>query len=340
MRPTLQDVAKQAGVSLATVDRVLNRRPGVRKTTINKVETAISVLGYIRDVSAANLSKRLVYRFAFVIPEGTNSFMRALEAEIEAARQYSATERTEISIYKVPPFDGPALAAALDGLNPERFSGVAVVAADATSVRGALARLNQSDVPVVTLVSDVPSFKSYAYVGIDNVAAGRTAARLMGKFIGGKTGKIALVAGSMLLRDHVERRMGFEQVMHSDYPDLECLPVIEGRDDGDIVEEQLSKCLTTHPDVIGVYNMGAGNRGIIHVVSARPRKEQVVIAHELTPHTREALRNGVVDAIIHQDPGHEVRSALRILKSAIENTPLLAGQETIRLEIYLNENLP
>ena len=339
MRPTVQDVARHAGVSLATVDRVLNQRPGVREKTIAKVEAAIAALGYIRDVSAANLAKGLAYHFAFVIPEGSNSFMRGLEAEIEAVKQHSTAERTEISIYKVPPFDGPALAATLDGLDPKRYSGVAVVATEAVAVRDALARLRRNNVPVVTLVSDVPACQADAYVGIDNVAAGRTAARLMGKFLGGRPGKIALVAGSMLVRDHVERRMGFEQIIRSDYAHVHCLPVIEGKDDSRIVHEYLSECLQTHADVVGVYNMGAGNRGLIEVLSADTHKERVVIAHELTEHTRRALNAGTLDAIIHQDAGHEVRSALRILEAKIEKAPLLAGQETIRIEIYLNENL-
>lgn len=326
-------------MSLATVDRVLNQRPGVRQETIARVEAAISKLGYVRDLSAANLAKRQAYRFAFVIPEGANSFMRGLEAEVEAVKQHSAADRTEISIYKVPPFDGPALAATLDTLDAARCSGVAVVATESVAVRNALARLRQNNVPVVTLVSDVPAFQRDAYVGIDNVAAGRTAARLMGNFLAGRSGKIALVAGSMLVRDHVERRMGFEQVIRIDYPRLQCLPVIEAKDDNRLVQEFLSECLEAHGDVVGVYNMGAGNRGLIAALSG-VRKERAVVAHELTEHTRRALIAGAVDAIIHQDAGHEVRSALRILKAHIDRTPLVAGQETIRIEIYLNENLP
>ncbi|MGO7428896.1 LacI family DNA-binding transcriptional regulator, partial [Rhizobium ruizarguesonis] len=49
MRPTVHDIAAAAGVSLATVDRVLNQRPGVRNVTREKVETAIRELGYARD---------------------------------------------------------------------------------------------------------------------------------------------------------------------------------------------------------------------------------------------------------------------------------------------------
>ena len=46
MKITLRTVAEAAGVSVATVDRVLNRRDGVRSVTIEKVESAIRQLGY------------------------------------------------------------------------------------------------------------------------------------------------------------------------------------------------------------------------------------------------------------------------------------------------------
>ena len=83
-----------------------------------------------------------------------------------------------------------------------------------------------------------------------------------------------------------------------------------------------------------------GTLRIPDVDANEARKERVVVAHELTEHTRRALKAGIVDAIIHQDAGHEVRSALRILKAHIDKTTVLAAQETIRIEIYLNENLP
>jgi LacI family transcriptional regulator len=53
-RPTVNDIAKAAGVSLATVDRVLNARQGVREKTVARVNAAIEQLGYIRDVTAPN----------------------------------------------------------------------------------------------------------------------------------------------------------------------------------------------------------------------------------------------------------------------------------------------
>ena len=91
MRPTVHDIAEAAGVSLATVDRVLNRRPGVRSATVARVEDAVARLGYQRDVAAANLARRRTYPLVFVLPEGPNAFMRALEDAVREASLPSAS---------------------------------------------------------------------------------------------------------------------------------------------------------------------------------------------------------------------------------------------------------
>ncbi|MBX3567038.1 MAG: LacI family DNA-binding transcriptional regulator [Rhizobiaceae bacterium] len=341
MRPTVHDVAQEAGVSLATVDRVLNKRSGVRGITVARVEAAVAKLGFVRDIAAANLAKQRLYRLAFVIPEGPNSFMRGLEGELERVRSSSALERTQISIVKVPAFDGAALAAALDRLDVDAVSGVALVATEAAVVRDALARLSRAGIPIVTMVSDMPASKRDHYVGIDNVAAGRTAASLIGRFAGRRPGRIGLLAGSMLVRDHVERRMGFDQVIRAEFPDLECLPVLEGRDDAAVTRDVLGRFLEREAGIVGIYSMGAGNRGVIDVLSSRPGyRDIVVVAHELTDHSRKALRDGLFDAVINQDAGHEIRSAVRLLKARIDGTPVIDGQEQIRIEIYLRDNLP
>ncbi len=57
-------------------------------------------------------------------------------------------------------------------------------------------------------------------------------------------------------------------------------------------------------------------------------------------HTRRELRSGAFDAVINQDVGHEVRSAVRVLKALIDGRPFVPAQERIRIDIFLRENLP
>lgn len=340
-RVTVHDLAAEAGVSLATVDRVLNRRPGVRQATIDRVEAAMVRLDYVRDVTAANLAKKRSYPIRFVIPGGTNTFMRNLEGEIRAFARHAEAARIELTVTEVPAFDGEGLAGALAAIDPSNCIGVAAVATDAPMVRVAIDDLAAKGVPVVTLVSDVPTARRLHYVGIDNTAAGRTAGSLVGRFLGGRRGKVAIVAGSMLLRDHVERRMGFEQVIRASFPHLSLLPPLEGRDDSAIVERQLSELLAAHPDIVGLYSLGAGNRGVIAALRKAGRAgDVVVVAHELTDHARRALLDGTFDAVINQDAGHEVRSAIRVLQAKADGLPVIPGQERIRIDVFLRDNLP
>lgn len=340
-RPTVNDIAKEAGVSLATVDRVLNARPGVRAPTVARVNQAIERLGYVRDVAAANLARRRSYRLAYVLPDGRSAFLDALRAAIAAASELAAADRTVTEVIGVPAYDSSAYVRALDDLRLRGFDGVALMAPETPQLRDAIRRLTAEGIRVVALVSDQPNSARDWFVGINNVAAGRTAGMLIGRFVRKERAKVLVLAGSMMSRDHMERRLGFDAVMGAHFPGFEVLPSLEGRDDADTVARLLPAALEAQPDIDALYSLGAGNRGLVRTLDHLGLGERItVVAHELTPHTRAALESGTVDAVITQDVGHIARSALRVLRAKIDGRLIDPGQEQIRIEILLRENLP
>lgn len=340
MRLTIHDVAREAGVSVATVDRVLNKRPGVRQQTVERVINTVSRLNYQPDRLAARLARAREYRLVFVLPVGSTAFLEQLNAQMREVAERVEAERVLIHIELTDVFAGEVLAQTLDALG-DQYDGVAVVALDHPLVREAIDRLENKGVRVVTLVSDLPSSRRRHYVGIDNAAAGRTAGSLLGRFVGGKKGTVGLIMGSLSLRDHVERRYGFEQVLREEYPNVTLLPIQESRDDFKKVEEIASEMISEPSDLVAIYNTGAGNRGIISALEASGRTTDIIfVAHELTPYSRQALANGTVDAVINQSTGHELRSAVRVLLALIDDTDVHEDQERIRIDIFLRDNLP
>ena len=241
---------------------------------------------------------------------------------------------------QVDVFDPDALSSALQAL-PPIYDGVAPVALDHPKLRRAIDVVVAHGVHVVTLVSDVPSSKRTHYVGIDNPAAGRTAGSLMGRFLAGRAAKIGVIVGSMGLRDHAERHFGFHQVLTGEFPALTIVPVLEGRDNDARNRELVLNLLESHPDVAGLYNVGAGNAGIVAALKTLGRASDIVfIAHELTEDARQCLITGIANAVINQDAGHEARSAARILLARCESVPIITDQERIRIDIFLRDNLP
>ena len=339
-KPTVNDIARVAGVSLATVDRVLNRRPGVRAVTVQKVQKAIDELGYVRDTAAANLARNRVYNFLFVLPDTDNEFVEAISNQIAEQSRDQFIERTRITIKRVAPFEPQDIVNILDAVDSLDVDGVAVFGPETPSVRDAVRRLKDKGVPVVALVSDLPSSERDHFVGIDNVSAGRTAGQLMGRFVH-REGKVLVLTGSRLARDHLERRQGFDLVVAEEFPHLEVVASVEGRDDPDLIYKMMPEIFETYPDLVGIYSSAAGNAGLIQFLSENKlSKDLVIIAHELTPLSREALRLGTFDALISQDTGHIVRSAVRLLRATSDKVPFNKAQERIRIDIYLKENLP
>jgi LacI family transcriptional regulator len=337
---TLKGIARQAGVSLATVDRVLHNRPGVRPETVRRVKEAVERNAFQPHVAAAELARRRARRFAFVMPSGPNLFMQQIHSYLGEMSAWLSARRLAVEMVATDVFDPTILAHTLESLAGD-FDGVAVVALDHPGVRAAINDLVDGGTKVVTLVSDVPSSRRHHYIGIDNIAAGRTAGALVGRLVGSRQGKVAIVAGSQGLRDHAERIFGFNQVMASEFSQLNVLPVLEGRDEDDRSEHLMARLLGKYPDIVGLYNVGAGTPGVAKALIDSGRANQLVfVGHDVTVMTRKLLLQGAMDAVISQNPGHEARAAVRVLLALARGEPILSEQEKIRIDIVMRDNLP
>ncbi len=340
-KPTVHDIAREAGVSLATVDRVINARAGVRARTVDRVNTAIEKLGFVRDMSAANLARRREYRYLFMLPDGPGQFVSSLRDAILEANAAHATDRTSMRLQNVPTNDPHQIVRVLQQVDSSNTDGVVIMAPETPQLRDAIARLRADGVAVIALVSDLPNSGCDHFVGINNLAAGRTAAVLMGRFAAGRAGKVLVVANSMQLRDSLERRLGFDSLMSEEFPDLQVLPSLECYNDPDRTEDIIRAALSADEGILGVYILSSGVKAVLSALQSSGRLEElIVLAHELTPYAREALSERHLDAVITQDVGHLVRSAVRVLRAKTDGLTTIASQERIRIEVVLKENMP
>lgn len=339
-KPTTRDVAIAAKVSLATVDRVLNARSGVHQKTITKVNDAISQIGFTRNLSAANLARQKQYHFVFILPDREGQFISLIKEAVSEANHSLASERASVSTLLIPANDPHEIVRALRGLDIEKVDGVAIMASETPQVRDAISRLKSLGVSVVALVSNQPNSECDRFVGIDNFAAGRTAATLIGRFSGKQKGSILVVAESMQSRDSLERRLGFDSVIARDFPFLTVLPSMETHNDPNRADQIITMALANDPGILAVYMLSAEVQDVVKAIARTGAMSKLVIlAHELTPFTRSALTARKIDAVITQDVGHLVRSSLRILRAKSDGLEAVASQERIRIEVILRENM-
>jgi LacI family transcriptional regulator len=340
-RPTTKDLAIAAGVSLATVDRVLNARVGVRPATVDRVQSAIKNLNFVRDMSAANLARRKEYKLVFLLPDHEDEFINLIQNEIAEAGGFLTQERTSVSIIHAPHNDPYSVSVQLDNLSANDVDGVAIMAPETPQVRDAILRLEARGLAVVAFVSQQPNAKSAYYVGINNEAAGRTVGQLMARFTGQRQGNILVLTEIMQSRDSQERRLGFDKIMRKYSKRLKVGPSMETYGDPLRSENILRTALQNLSPVVGIYLMHHDILKTMQVIDGLYMAQQiVVICHELTSNTRNRLIDGTIDAVINQDVGHLVHSSIRLLRAKITQTSHVVSQERIRIEIILRENMP
>ena len=170
MRARLSDIAQQAGVSEATVSRVLNDRPGVSPDTRQAVLTALDVLGYERP---ERLRKRSAGLVGLVVPELDNPIFPAFAQVIESALAQSGY--TPVLCTQTP--GGVTEDEYVDMLLDRQVSGIVFVAglhADTTASRERYERLVQRPLPIVLINGHTTGIDA-PFVSCDDRVAGETA---------------------------------------------------------------------------------------------------------------------------------------------------------------------
>ena len=182
---TLQDVARKAGVSTATVSRVLNSPDLVRPPTRERVEAAISELGYTPHFGGRALASNRTNTIGAVIPTMENAiFARGLQAMQDELSEGGATLLVATSHY-----DAEREASQIRTLLARGVDGLALIGHARPDSTYEL--LQRKGVPFVLLWSSQRNSK-YTFVGFDNRKAAQTMAELV--LAEGHT-KIAMIAG-------------------------------------------------------------------------------------------------------------------------------------------------
>ncbi|MFW0784127.1 LacI family DNA-binding transcriptional regulator [Gordonia sp. CPCC 206044] len=308
-RYPIREIARQAGVSEATVDRVLHRRPGVRGGTVLQVEQAIADLD--RQHTQLRLSgRRFMIDVVMETPRQFSGLVReALELELPGLRP--AVIRARYHLRETWGTD--ELIAELDQLARHGSHGVVLKAPDTPEVAAAIGRLTAVRIPVITLVTDVPMSTRIAYVGMDNRAAGATAGYLMCQWLRHVSADVLVMTSSTMFRGEEEREMGFRTAMRT-YDPARCLVEVSESDGLDETCAALTtQALSENRDIAAVYSIGGGNRGIVAAFADADRTCEAFIGHDLGDANRTLLRSGHLTAVLH----HDLRADMRQVAHAV-----------------------
>jgi LacI family transcriptional regulator len=338
---TIVQIAEAAGVSTATVDRVLNNRPGVNPATVQKVRDTLAAMGGGTPMRGRPRSSSN-YRFAFVLPATRRGFFDLVDRVIaQAAGEFRHQHITEVT-HRLQVNDANQFAAEL--LKFSNMDGIALLAPDMPQVKLAINELARSGVHVVTLFSDVPGSMRETALGADNRAAGRTAGLLIGRSLRPEQESlVALLSPATRYAAEIDRRIGFQQVMEERFPAARLLRLFELPESDDQAYEYAREMLApqaTGSRLAGVYNVGPGSFGIGRALAEHGYGQELTFAaHDLLEVHRSMLISGAATYVLDQDVHYAITSAARVLRALCDGVRGALSVSHPRVEIITAENL-
>ena len=308
------DVARQAGVSPATVSRVMNGSGAVSPERAAKVRAAAAALGYTPSSAARALRQQRTRVWAAIVADIQNPFftavVRGIEDEALAAGHRLVLGNSDEDLEKE--------AAYLDIAVAEQMAGVVIAVASAKDSR--LDAVLERGVPVVA-IDRRPKRHEDAVdsVVVDNEAGARQATAHL--FEAGAS-RVACVTGPARVSTASERLAGYQRAVraHGAKVDQDLVRRADFREDGGYAETRALLSARRRPDALFVANnlMTIGALRAVHEAGLRVPDDLLLVGFDDAPWTTLVSPQLTVVA----QPTHEIgRQAALLLATASADLP-------------------
>jgi LacI family transcriptional regulator len=297
-RPTIYDLAKSAGVSISTINRVIGGG-AVRHATMRRVRDAAESIGFygLGSIESRLGAGRPKYRFGMLLQQPTRTFYKMLGNALTSAAERVTDCEIDVHIEFMEELTPQNVAARLIAL-AETCDAVGVVAAVHPLVTQTIDKLQQRGVPVFALISPLAATGDVHYVGLDNWKVGRTAAWAI-EHICKTPGKLGILVGNYRYRCQDMNESGFRSYFREYAPQFTLLEPLSTFESSTVAQEMTERLLRENPDLMGLFVAGGGISGALAALRENNRAGKIVtVGFQLMDNTRAALLDGFLTLVI------------------------------------------
>jgi LacI family transcriptional regulator len=345
-RIRIKDIARLAGVSAGTVDRVLHARGEVSEKTRDRITTIIRNSGYQPDILASALASKKVFRIAALIPGGTtdNPFWKYPITGIEEGLREISHFGVSLERYYFDFFDRVNFLYRADEMLQSDPQGVIMAPVFTKEAISLLKILNKRNIPVVLMNANVCNGSCLAFIGQDSFRSGMVAGKLM-HYGTGDDGPIMVVnfireSGN---RDHIlKREEGFRKFYRSfcSHGDSFLKQInIDEKDNartGEIVTEAME---TSAQPVKGIFVTNSRVFRVARLLAGYDSGKPALIGYDLIDENIDFLKKGTIDFLIGQKPGEQGYKSIMTLYYHLVLKKETMKNQYLPIDIITRENL-
>lgn len=316
-RVTINDVAKAAGVSKGTVDRVLHNRGEVSAKSKEAVLRVIEELGFKPNLYASLLASQKSIRIQCIIPEYfTGEFWSLTDKGIQDSAEIVSRYGVTVEPVKYDQYDIESFQAACEKVLADPPAGVVIAPMFGDETLKFVQQLTEKDVPYIYIDSKLEDDGYFAYFGMPMYQSGYLCADIMtdGRNVPDKVYVIRIARDKKGLSDPtVMRRKGFRDYMAENHPDTEIVNMFIDPKDRDAMDASLDEVFAGNIGEKYIVMFNSRVHLVADYIRRRGLKDCRVVGFDVLEKNLNALRDGSVQLLIAQHTDSQTVAAVNAL---------------------------
>jgi LacI family transcriptional regulator len=301
----VKEIARRANVSIATVDRVLNNRPGVSVKTKELIDSIIQELNYQPNIFARRLSSKKILEFAVLIPKvstETEYWLAPLKGIDQAEAEIQPYGIT-LKQYLFDQNDKASFKRQANQILASEVNGVLLAPMFLEESSLFTSECGKRKIPYVFINSDIPDQKSLCYIGPDLYHSGYMGAHLMHYLVKAKD-DILVVNTSKEIDNHhhlLRKEEGF-RAYFKDNRKSNPVHKVDIRDTNyTAVKKALNKAMSDHT-IRALFVTNSRVSSVARYLVETNQTDKIVIGFDFLQENIDYLKKDVIDFLICQKP--------------------------------------
>lgn len=340
---TIKEIARMAGVSAGTVDRVLHHRPDVSESTRKKVQKVLDAIDYQPNVFAIGLAAKKPYRILCLIPDHTaEDYWSAVERGICRAADELRPFNVRVESLYYQHADAASYQKICNRLLLEYPDGVLIAPNFLDETLKFTTKLDAHSIPYAFIDVNVEQAHALCYIGQNSQMSGYIAAKLlMSRCQPGE--ELVLFLNSQLQRSHeiqMQRRLsGFQKYLSEHSLSVRVHEVVLQKNNDAANSELLKDFFAANPQAV----WGVGFNSRIYQVASYMQATGLclkgLVGYDLLQSNVSFLQSGEVDWLIGQRPALQGYCGVKSITDYIVFKKPVLSVQYMPIDILMKENV-
>lgn len=340
----IKDIARLAGVSVGTVDRVLHNRGKVSEEALKKVLTVLDQIDYKPNVIARTLGSNKVYRIAALIPNPEQDpYWASTKCGIDEAHNEWMRYGVDISSYFFDLYDKNSFRRVAEAVASDGPDGILIAPIFYHETLPFFPRFQSLGIPYVLFNTNIEQACSLSFIGQDLYQSGKLGGELMHLAVRGDAGLLAVLHINEDLGNSVhlaEKERGFRDYFRAIPSCNVCLQTFNLYNPSEVTLEEQLLDLVAEPALKGVFVSTSKGTYLMAAFLEKNKNHRLkLVGYDMLDENIRYMKKGLISFLIHQNPKRQASLGINHLVSHLVLKKQAPSQDLLPLEIISPENV-